>query len=179
MASRLLAAALMCCALLGSEDPMAEPRYSGDRLVRPEKYREWMFIGSNLGMGYSEGQPKGDPTFHNIYMQRQAYRAFADTGRFPDKTMLVMELVSARTNASINRQGQFQDRAIGIEVALKDERRYPEKWAYFSFVGSGGKPLPEARPFAKAACWQCHNEHGAADNVFAQFYPVLRDHLKP
>jgi len=47
--------------------------------------------------------------------------------------------------------------------------------AYFNFIGSGGAPLAQAKPFAKQACWKCHNEHGAADNVFVQFYPVLRE----
>ena len=26
-----------------------------------------------------------------------------------------------------------------------------------------------------ASCFKCHSEHAAVDNVFLQFYPVLRD----
>ena len=60
-------------------------------------------------------------------------------------------------------------------MALKDEKRFPEKWAYFNFIGSKAPPLPQAKPFPKEACWNCHNQHAAADNVFVQFYPVLRE----
>jgi len=172
------------CALfafgLNSAEPMPNPRYSGaDTLVRPEGYREWMFVGSNLGMGYKEGgQPDPDPKFHNIYIQREAFRSYADTGKFPDKTMLVMEVVSRGTNASINKKGQFGDQFIGVEVAVKDESRGPEKWAYYNFIGKDGSSLKEAKAFPKNACFSCHNEHGQTDNVFLQFYPVLRDARK-
>ena len=125
-------------------------------------------------MGYNENVPR-TPTFHNIYIQPESYKQFAATGKFPDKTMLVMEVLTVGSSESINKHGQFQDRLLGVEVALKDEDKFPEKWAYFNFIGSDGKALPSAKAFPKEACWKCHNEHGAADNVFVQFYPVLRE----
>jgi len=147
--------------------------------VRPAGWREWMFVGANMGMGYNEGTSANrEQMYHNIYIQREAYRQFIDKGTFPDKTMLVMEVFSKGTKESINRQGSFEDRAIGIEVALKDEKRFPEKWAYFNFIGEGGKPMADAVAMRKEQCWSCHNEHGAVDNVFVQFYPVLRDGRK-
>ncbi|MBM3814414.1 MAG: hypothetical protein FJW20_22550 [Acidimicrobiia bacterium] len=171
----------LCLSFPAGSEQMAEPRYNGDQLIRPEGFREWMFVGANYGMGYTEpdGTKAERPkTFHNIYLQREAYRHYVQTGKFPDKTMLVMEVIRPGINASINKQGMFEDAPVGIEVALKDEQRYPDKWAYFNFIGSGGKPLPEAKPFPKQACWQCHNDHAAVDNVFVQFYPVLREARK-
>ena len=176
MASRILSLTLLLTAMLGSEEKMFQPRFAdGNQLARPEGFRQWMFVGSNLNMGYTEGPAPAESRFHNIYIQREAYQQYAATGKFPDKTMLVMEVIAAGTNASINKKGQFEDKPIGIEVALKDEQRFAEKWAYFNFIGSGGVPLPQAKPFPKEACWKCHNQHGAADNVFVQFYPVLRE----
>jgi len=176
MISKILTLFLLLAAALSSEQKMFEPRFSGDnQLARPEGYREWMFVGSNLNMGYVEGPAPTESRFHNIYIQREAYREYAATGKFPDKTVLVMEVIAAGTNASINKKGQFEDKPIGIEVALKDEKRFAEKWAYFNFIGKGGAALPQAQAFAKEACWNCHNEHAAADNVFVQFYPVLRE----
>lgn len=162
-----------------SSASMTEPRFTSDnQMLRPEGYREWMFVGANYGMGYSElkpGEVAAKPgTFHNIYMQREAYKKYAQTGTFPDKTMLVMEVVKPGTKASINKQGMFQDSYIGIEVAVKDEKRFPGKWAYFAFFTGDGKQLPQAKAFPKEACWDCHNKNGAVDNVFQQFYPVLR-----
>jgi hypothetical protein len=166
--------------LLAAGPPAAGPQYDHEgRLLRPRGYREWKFIGANYGMGYSEhAAPKKDPTFHNIYIQPESFREFAATGRFPDKTILVMEVYRAGTNASINRQGAFQDAFLGVEAAVKDEQRFPEKWAYFNFIGGGGKEREAAAAFPKQACWSCHNEHGAADNVFVQFYPLLREARK-
>jgi hypothetical protein len=162
--------------LLISEEGMPAPSYTGkDRLIRPQGYREWMFVGANLGMGYTEGQQNPKQNYHNIYMQREAYKQYVATGKFPDKTMLVMEVLSPGTKESINRNGSFEDKSIGIEVALKDETRFPDKWAYFNFIGEGGKPLPDSGAFKKEQCWNCHNQHGAKDNVFLQFYPALRD----
>lgn len=164
-------------AMLCSQDPaMPKPGYTDNgRLVRPEGYREWMFVGANLGMGYTEGQQAPRQNYHNIYMQREAYKSYVATGKFPDKTILVMEVLSMGTKESINRNGSFEDKKIGIEVAVKDEGRFPDKWAYFNFIGEGGKPLADAGAFKKEACWNCHNQHGAKDNVFLQFYPALRD----
>jgi hypothetical protein len=178
---RALALALLLAVVLASQEKMFQPRFlDANRLVRPEGYREWMFVGSNLNMGYTDGSTPKESRFHNIYIQPEAYREYVATGKFPDKTVLVMEVLGAGTNASINKRGQFEDKPIGIEVALKDEERFTGKWAYFNFIGSSGAPLAEAKPFPKEACWNCHNQHAAVDNVFVQFYPVLREaKLKP
>ncbi|MBI1788347.1 MAG: cytochrome P460 family protein [Acidobacteria bacterium] len=176
MASRCAFLILVLATVLASEPSMPQPRFTADnQLIRPEGYREWMFVGSNLNMGYAEGPEPTESRFHNIYIQREAYRQFAASGRFPDKTILVMEVIAAGTNASINKRGQFEDRTLGIEVAMKDQQRFPEQWAYFNFIGKEGAPLAQAKAFPKEACWKCHNQHGAADNVFVQFYPVLRE----
>lgn len=169
---------LLLFGLAAGTEPMAVPRYAeGNQLLRPEGYRDWKFVAANYGMGYTEGQPEtpANATFHNIFIQREAFLHFEKTGEFPEKTMLVMEIYRPATNASINKRGVFQDQFRGIEVALKDSERFPENWAYFNFIGKDGAQLPQATAFPKEACWKCHNEHGASDNVFVQFYPALRD----
>jgi len=171
---------LLALGAIASQAQRSEPRFEeGNQLIRPEGYREWVFVGSGLGMSYNEGPPDKAPHFTNIYLEPHAYRHFLETGKFPDKTVLVMEVVTAGSRASINQQGHFEDSFIGVEAAVKDEKRFPEKWAYFNFIGSGGKALDRASPFPKEACWSCHHEHGEVDNVFVQFYPVLREALRP
>jgi hypothetical protein len=162
-------------------DRMSMPKWQGDnQLVRPDGYREWMFAGSNFGMGYTEGQPADakSKTFHNIFIQRQAAAEFRKTGQFPDGTMLVMEVVRPGSDSPPNKQGVYQDKFVGIEVAVKDSKRFPEKWAYFKLFGKDGEPLDQAKAFPRSSCWSCHNEHGKADNVFVQFYPALRDSIR-
>jgi hypothetical protein len=151
-----------------------EPRFTAQKeLVRPEGYREWIFVGASLGMSYNENAPK-EPTFHNVYINPRAYREFLRTGRFPEGTILAMEVLTPGSQSSINRHGQFEDRFVGVEAAVKDSSRFPEGWAYFNFIRRGQPPAPTAKAFPKEACWECHNKHGQVDNVFTQFYPVLR-----
>jgi hypothetical protein len=132
-------------------------------------------------MGYSEGdtlssQTPKNATFHNIYLQPEAFAEFSRTGTYPEGAMLVMEVVKPGTHASINKQGVFQAQVLGIEVGVKDSKRFgSDKWAYFKFFTNDGKALNEAKAYPREACWSCHNQHGAADNTFAQFYPVLRE----
>ena len=173
----ILAAALMLSAAgagFGAEP--GEPRFTASKeLIRPEGYREWVFVGASLGMSYDEnGAVQKDPKFHNVYLHPRAHRHFKQTGRFPEGTILAMEVLTAGSQASINRQGHFEDRLVGVEAAVKDSSRFPEGWAYFSFTGPNGDLTPTAKAFAKERCWSCHREHAASDNVFSQFYPVLR-----
>lgn len=164
--------------LCSEEAGMPAPKYTEKgRLIRPEGYREWMFVGASMGMGYSDA-PKGRVSYHNVYIQREAYKQYTATGKFPDKTMMVMEVLQVGKSESINKTGSFESSPIGIEVSVKDEKRFPEKWAYFNFIGEGDKPMADSSAFRKDQCWNCHNEHAAVDNVFLQFYPVLREARK-
>jgi hypothetical protein len=156
MASRTVWLLTMCAWTAAAQMP--EPRYAqGGELLRPEGYREWMFVGASIGMGYKEGESRS-PAFHNIFI-------------------LVMEKVEAATDVSINKRGRFGHNFAGIEAAVKDESRGPEKWAYYHFIGERGEPLPKAKAFPRESCYNCHREHGAVDNVFVQFYPVLKARL--
>ena len=142
--------------------------------MSPENYRDWYFAGSNLGISYSP-EPGKEHFFKNIYIPKVAAAEFKKTGVFPEKTMLVMEIYKPGTDASPAKRGQFEDKYIGIEVAVKDKSAVAEGWAYYNFIGENGQAKATAKAAAKQACWSCHNEHGARDNVFVQFYPRLRD----
>lgn len=150
----------------------AGPQYTPDnRLIRPQGYREWIFVSSGLGMSYSLGADGSgqSPMFTNVFVEPSAYRHYMTTGRWPDKTIFVLEEYSSASHGSINKQGHYQDAFMGIEAEIKDESRFPETWAYFGF-GAGGKT---ASAFANSECWSCHNQNGAVENTFAQFYPTL------
>ncbi len=170
---------LLAWAGLRASPPEAEaeePRFSPkNELLRPEGYREWIFVGASLGMSYSEaGSASREPRFHNLYLHPKAYQHYKRTGQFPERTILVMETLSAGSQTSINRQGHFEDRFTGLEAAVKDSSRFPGHWAYFNFTGPNQTLSPAAAAFPKEACWDCHHQHGETDNVFTQFYPVLR-----
>ncbi len=130
---------------------------------------------SYVGARSSAGEPPRDPRFHNIRVQPEAYRHFARTGALPDKTIFVMEVLSTVGSASINKQGRFAERSIGIEAAVEDIGRFPEEWSYYSFIGPGDRALTKAKRFAEEMCGCCHRLHGAVYNAFVHFYPVLRE----
>jgi hypothetical protein len=141
-------------------------------LLLPANYREWVFLSSGLGMNYGPLAAKaGDenPRFDNVFVSPSAYRSFLDTGRWPDKTLLLLEVRAAQSKGSINNGGHFQSDLVGIEAELKDESRFPGKWAFFDLGrGTSGKQIPTT-----ASCYSCHAANGAVDNTFVQFYPTL------
>lgn len=169
---------------------MVQPAYTEDgKLIRPEGYREWVFVGSSLGLDYSrpDENRQGPGIFHHIYIQPEAYKHYAATGTFPEKTMLVMENYSAGNKENNtakdltkdkeefeNLNGHFADQRVAMEVALKDSAQSPDTWTYYNFSTRAGL-LPSAKAFPKQMCWDCHDKHAAVDNVFVQFYPILRE----
>lgn len=146
------------------------PRYEGGKLVRPENYREWVFLSSGLGMNYNASTAKDPPQFTNVFVPQRSYREFLATGKWPDKTMFVVEERESQTAGSINKTGHFQTGLFAIGVEVKDESRFADKWAYFTFGGDA--KTADANP--KAACWQCHNDNAAVEHTFVQFYPTLK-----
>src|SRR3546814_13683168 len=84
-------------------------------------------------MAYSEdGQPPMHSMFDNIYVPRDAYRAFLATGTWPDGTVLLMEIRGAGSKASINKRGKFQTTEVmGFEAHVKDAASFEGGWAFF------------------------------------------------
>jgi hypothetical protein len=150
------------------------PAYAqnGDMLP-PANYREWIYLTSGLDMSYSPKASQGMDMsmFDNVFVNPEAYRSFLATGTWPDKTVMVLEGRGAQSKGSINERGHFQAvDVMDIEVHVKDEARFPGKWAFFSFdsLNKNGTLIPQGAP-----CYKCHTEHGAVDTTFVQFYPTL------
>jgi hypothetical protein len=148
------------------------PSYTADgRMLLPAGYREWIFLSSGIDMSYGPGagQP-GHSMFDNVFVNPEAYKAFLETGTWPDKTVLVLEIRGAASKGSINQRGQFQSgELMGVEVHVKDEARFPGKWAFFGFDDAAeAKQIPHS-----ASCYSCHESHAAVDTTFVQFYPTL------
>ena len=152
------------------------PVYTTDGDLKfPTQYREWVYLTSGVDMSYSPNMNMDHSMFDNVFVNPEAYRAFLQTGTWPDKTMLVLEGRMAGTKGSINKTGHFQTGEImGREVHLKDEARFPGKWAFFnSDDGVTGNLLPR-----EMDCYSCHEQHGAVDTTFVQFYPTLLEIAK-
>jgi hypothetical protein len=158
------------------------PAYTADgKLLRPSDYREWVFVTSGLGMTYGSVDAARDqePRFDNVFVTRAAYKEFLETGKWPDKTMFVLEVRQAQANVSINKGGRTQGRVLALEASVKDRDRFPmDGWGYYSFDGADG-PLESAKALpGSATCYSCHREKTAVDNTFVQFYPTLFEAAK-
>lgn len=168
-------------ATMHGQQPSDGPRYTAaGELIRPADFREWMFVTSGLGMTYNPPAPRTGseppaparvPNFTNVYVNPSAYRAFMTTGKWPDKTMFILEIRASSSEGSINKGGHFQSDLVVIEASVKDEARFPGKWAYFDFGRQMHAQVQALPPTER--CYSCHAENAAVDNTFVQFYPTL------
>ena len=149
------------------------PQFTPDNLLsKPANYREWVWLSSGFGMSYNA--PAGAPGFDNVFVTPAAYRVFVATGKWPEKTMLVIEEREALNKGSINKSGHFQGAFEGLVAEVKDSSRFPGGWAFFNFQSTEkAAAMPKTAP-----CYSCHAEHGAVDNTFVQFYPTLLEIAK-
>jgi hypothetical protein len=172
-----LAAVLTLGSACGADKPAAV--FEGkETLLRPEGYRQWVFVGSSIGLRYNQEPEKpaanNSQHFNNIYINPSAFREFARTGKFPEGTVFILEVASAETKVEPGLQGSYQKDFIALEAAVKDSKRFRDGWAYFSFDDGKDKQKDKATPFPRSACFDCHHQKAATDHVFTQFYPVLR-----
>jgi hypothetical protein len=176
------------CFALAASGPSArsqsadEPRYApGGELLLPNGFDTWVFVGSNLGLSYTPRAPR-QQQFHNVSINKAAYDYFSANGRFPERTVLVMQVFEAadKEPRSVLASGVFNGRRVGLEVAVKNSSRPDGKttpWAYYNFTDPSdrSKVLASATAFPDEVCANCHQRHASIDNVWVQFYPALRD----
>jgi hypothetical protein len=170
---------LLAIALVSSTDFLQTKTEAGSKLEYtadaqlklPEHYREWVYLTTGFDMSYNPaGMEVGHHMFDNVFVNPEAYKAFVATGTWPDKTMIVLEGRRAEGKGSINQKGNYQSGDImGVEVHVKDEARFPGKWAFFGF---GDEKTAKMIP-TTADCYSCHASHAAVDTTFVQFYPTL------
>ena len=152
--------------------PASGPEYTSDEQLKlPENYRQWTYLTTGFDMSYNpNAMQMGHHMFDNVFASTESYKAFLETGTWPDKTVLILEGRRAVGKGSINQKGNYQSTDImGIEAHVKDEARFPGKWAFFIF---GDAKTAKMVP-ANMECYSCHAQHAAVDTTFVQFYPTL------
>jgi Cytochrome P460 len=125
--------------------------------------------------------------FHNVYITPDGYAGFRTSKTvFPDGTVLVIDryLAQKKEPHDILSAGSFDGDQYGALVAVKDSRRPegsgPNKtdWSYYVFSADEiAKPGAEepVSDVSLSVCAACHKRNGLVDNVWVQFYPILRD----
>jgi hypothetical protein len=147
-----------------------------NELLRPEGYREWVHVGTQVTPNDMNNGKAIVPEFHNVYIDPESFTHWKKTGRFRDGTMVVKELLSVGAKKALTGNGYFMGEFTGLEAAVKDSKRFPNEpgnWAYFMY---GMKyPLPDkatAKPTSE--CNVCHQDNAKNDWVFTQYYPTLQ-----
>lgn len=161
-------------------------------LNQPKNWRQWVFIGTPLTTHELNGGNANFPEFHAVYIDPVSYDHYKKTGEFRDGTQIVKELTLVRghegepnngkdpangSTVEASGRGFFMGEYSGLEIAIKDSKRFkdePGNWAYFTW---GHKPFPydkTASKFPAESCNACHAANADDDWVFTQFYPVLR-----
>src|SRR5262249_5197793 len=142
-------------------------------LLCPPSYREWVFVGCSLQRGHI--QDESSETYHNVYIDPVGYREYQRSGKFPDGTVMVLEVLSAETNFGPELRGSYQNDLIALQASVKDSSRFDGGWGFYDFTAETGKLAQQANPLPETAgCLACHSEKAATDHVFTQFYPALR-----
>jgi hypothetical protein len=141
-----------------------------ETMAVPENYRQWVFLTSSLDLDYNTAAPRSEHMLDNVFVDPKAFAAFQKTGAWPMGTMLIKENRMAESAGTLSKAGQFQTGVKNLEIHIKDGARFPGKWSFF--VSPDGKAPAALRPLS-ANCYSCHQDHGAVDTTFVQFYPTL------
>lgn len=158
--------------LKSAPHPALGAEYTADGEMKlPENYRQWTYLTTGFDMSYSpNAMDMGHHMFDNVFAMPEAYKSFVETGTWPDGTVLILEGRKAEGKGSINQKGNYQSTEImGIEAHVKDNARFPGKWAFFIF----GSDKTAKMVATTMECYTCHEQHAAVDTTFVQFYPTL------
>lgn len=161
------------------------PKWASDgKLQLPTGYREWVYLGSPLTPNALNGGKAGFPEYHNVYIQPQAYKIYKQSGKFPEGTIMLKELQLAMkgeetdgSRTEVSGRGYFPGAFNGIDIAVKDSKRFAESnnWGYFNF-GHHAPPYAETAAAAPTEnCAQCHIDNATKDMVFTRFYGPLNN----
>lgn len=148
------------------------------QLIRPSGYREWIFIGAPLTPNDMNNGKAAFPEFHNVYIDPVSWEHWKATGEFRDGAIIVKELVSVGGKQAASGNGYFQGDYIGLEAMVKSKQHLPNAdghWGFFRYTIENSDQLHEsAMAQAEENCMACHQPKAGKDQVFIQYYPVLR-----
>lgn len=141
-----------------------------EKMAVPDNYRQWVFLTASLDLNYQTAAPAGHHMLDNVFVNPEAYAAFQKTGTWPVGTIMIKENRMAESAGTLSKAGQFQTEVMNLEIHVKDGKRFPGKWSFF---GSADGKAPGTLFPQSASCYSCHQDHGAVDTTFVQFYPTL------
>jgi len=175
--SSLLLAALLLASPAFAQAPLPAPSYADDGALNfPPDTATWVYMGTTLGGDYNDApfDPAAPATFGIVQMEPSAYRYFIDNGSYADGTMFLLSFYDSAAKSEPQLQGFVQGDLQNQEIHVIDKARFAEGRGFFFYRGGGTVTSVTAKIPDGSDCVSCHNEHGAYDGTFTQFYPILK-----
>lgn len=162
---------LTVAVLLASAAAWAQDSKIGaETMAVPADYRQWVFLTASLDLNYNTAATPSHHMLDNVFVDPASYAAFLKTGTWPDGAILIKENRMAESAGTLSKAGQFQAGVMDLEIHIKDGKRFAGKWSFFK--SEDGKAPARLRTQSDT-CYACHQDHGAVDTTFVQFYPTL------
>jgi len=126
-------------------------------------------VAVNSRASRKPGQAGRVGDFHNVYVNPEAYHHYLKTGKFPDKTVLVM----AYTGRGQGTQNLVLATFFGSATCRRScrEKQQATGWIEDGLGLLCFKPWKgcDAKAFKDATCYECHKKHADDDNVWCSF----------
>ncbi|MCS7311782.1 MAG: cytochrome P460 family protein [Acidobacteria bacterium] len=140
------------------------PTPAADPVPYPTGYRQWTHIKSMI---IQQGHPLFDAFggIHHIYANSKALAAYRKGGPFPDGSVIVFDLLEAKTENNAIVEGTRK--VVGVMV--KDRRRYASTggWGFEGFKGDTQERVVQDMN----QCFGCHMSAKDTDYVFSRYRP--------
>jgi hypothetical protein len=135
-----------------------------DAVPYPAGYRMWTHVKTAL-IGPQSPAFESFGGLHHIYANEKAMQGYR-SGRFPDGSVLVFELLETRENTGVTTEGPRKR----VGVMVKNNKQYAETggWGYESFQGDS-QTERRLNPQSRIACYKCHESQKDRDYVFSEF----------
>ncbi len=133
-----------------------------DRAPFPSNYRKWVHVKTTL-IGPQSKNFARNGGIHHFYANEKALEGYR-TGTFPDGAILVDDLLEAKEDAGVTREGQR--RRVAVMTKFAERYLATGGWDFEIFKGDN-KAEGSLDPKEKAACFACHQK--GRDSVFSEF----------
>jgi len=185
----MLVRVLACLVLLASVTATAAPTVSttyqtlvstdGTISLPQDFQRTWTFLGTWSVANSAEGSIPGvgAKALHNVYVQPDAISAYRDSGKFPDGTVFIKELLRTTTVPMTTGTVSWGSKIDGWFVMVKDDRqRFPENplwgdgWGWVLF---NANTRAETKDYT-SECRGCHIPAQKNDWIYVEGYPLFQ-----
>ena len=128
------------------------------------EFRKWAHVKSVL-VGPQSAAFATEGGIHHIYANDKALEGY-DTGKFPDGSMIVYDLLETREVAGNTIEGPTRR----VDVMVKQRQRFTSTggWEFMSFPG-GNQTDGKLTAERQATCAGCHANRKDHDFVFSEF----------